>query len=160
MLFLRSFAERNGIFCHVFVTMCNNQFLVMKKFFRTVMAFCLAGGMLAFTGCTDYEDDINKLDDRLTAVEGTIADLKSSIEDGAVITGVQKTETGVNALNELLREMVNPPEAGKQEVTCGKRKFRTGDKVMQIKNYEDVNNGDIGYIRSIYKFGDESTNLY
>ena len=32
----------------------------------------------------------------------------------------QKTETGVNALNELLREMVNPPEAGKQEVTCGK----------------------------------------
>lgn len=28
---------------------------------------------------------------------------------------------------------------------------------MQIKNYEDVNNGDIGYIRSIYKFGDEST---
>lgn len=69
----------------------------------------------------------------------------------------QKTETGVNALNELLREMVNPPEAGKQEVTCGKRKFRTGDKVMQIKNYEDVNNGDIGYIRSIYKFGDEST---
>ena len=40
----------------------------MKKFFRTVMAFSLAGGMLAFTGCTDYEDDINKLDDRLTAV--------------------------------------------------------------------------------------------
>lgn len=69
----------------------------------------------------------------------------------------QKTETGVNALNELLREMVNPPEAGKQEVTCGKRKFRTGDKVMQIKNFEDVNNGDIGYIRSIFKFGDEAT---
>ena len=69
----------------------------------------------------------------------------------------QKTETGVNALNELLREMVNPPEAGKQEVTCGKRKFRTGDKVMQIKNFEDVNNGDIGYVRSIFKFGDEAT---
>lgn len=33
----------------------------------------------------------------------------------------QKTETGVNALNELLREMVNPPEAGKQEVNSVKR---------------------------------------
>ena len=67
----------------------------MKKFFRTVMAFCLAGGMLAFTGCTDYEDDINKLDDRLTAVEGTLADLQKKITDGAVITDVEKTSNGV-----------------------------------------------------------------
>ena len=69
----------------------------------------------------------------------------------------QKTETGVNALNEMLRELVNPPEEGKPEVVCGKRKFRVGDKVMQVKNFEDVSNGDIGYIRNIFKFGDETT---
>lgn len=67
----------------------------MKKFFRTVMAFSLAGGMLAFTGCTDYEDDINKLDDRLTAVEGTVADLQTKIEGGSVITDVETTADGV-----------------------------------------------------------------
>ena len=50
----------------------------------------------------------------------------------------QKTETGVNALNEMLRELVNPPEEGKPEVVCGKRKFRVGDKVMQVKNFEDL----------------------
>lgn len=69
----------------------------------------------------------------------------------------QKTETGVNALNEMLRELVNPPDEGKPEVVCGKRKFRVGDKVMQMKNFEDVSNGDIGYIRNIFKFGDETT---
>ncbi len=69
----------------------------------------------------------------------------------------QKTETGVNALNEMLRELVNPPDEGKTEVVCGKRKFRVGDKVMQVKNFEDVSNGDIGYIRNIFKFGDETT---
>ena len=69
----------------------------------------------------------------------------------------QKTETGVNALNEMLRELVNPPDEGKPEVVCGKRKFRVGDKVMQVKNFEDVSNGHIGYIRNIFKFGDETT---
>lgn len=69
----------------------------------------------------------------------------------------QKTETGVNALNEMLRELVNPPDEGKPEVVCGKRKFRVGDKVMQVKNFEDVSNGDIGYIRNIFKYGDETT---
>ena len=69
----------------------------------------------------------------------------------------QKTETGVNALNEMLRELVNPPDEGKPEAVCGKRKFRVGDKVMQVKNFEDVNNGDVGYIRNIFKYGDETT---
>lgn len=69
----------------------------------------------------------------------------------------QKTETGVNALNELLREKVNPPSPGRAEVQFGKRKFRCGDKVMQIKNFEDVSNGDVGYIRKIIKYGDETT---
>ena len=31
-----------------------------------------------------------------------------------------------------------------------------GDKVMQIKNHDDVNNGDIGYIRKIIRTGDET----
>ena len=69
----------------------------------------------------------------------------------------QKTETGVNALNELLREKINPPAPDKAEVTHGTRKFRCGDKVMQIKNCDEISNGDIGYITKICKFGDETT---
>ncbi len=61
----------------------------------------------------------------------------------------QKTETGVNALNELIRDKVNPPDKTKNETPDGRKKFREGDKIMQIRNHEDVNNGDIGYIKRI-----------
>ena len=71
----------------------------------------------------------------------------------------QRTETGVNALNELIRDLVNPPDNEKAEVKFGKRIFRCGDKVMQIKNHDDVNNGDIGYITTIINM-DSETILY
>lgn len=67
----------------------------------------------------------------------------------------QKTETGANALNQMLREMVNPDGGGKMEAVCGRRKFRAGDKVMQVKNLGDVSNGDTGYIRRISREGDD-----
>lgn len=61
----------------------------------------------------------------------------------------QKTETGANALNQRLQGKVNPPSDEKMDAVHGQRRFRTGDKVMQIKNCEDINNGDVGYITSI-----------
>ena len=67
----------------------------------------------------------------------------------------QKTETGINALNERLREKINPPDIKKPEAVFGKRRFRLGDKVMQTKNHEDVNNGDIGYITGVANDGSD-----
>lgn len=60
-----------------------------------------------------------------------------------------KTETSVDAMNARLQALVNPPAPGKPEAVYGQLRFRLGDKVMQIKNYEQVNNGDVGYIISI-----------
>lgn len=68
----------------------------------------------------------------------------------------QKTETGVNALNLRLRELVNPPNPAKKEAVLGKRIFRSGDKVMQTKNHEEVNNGDIGYITAVSRYGNDT----
>ncbi|MBQ8299855.1 MAG: ATP-dependent RecD-like DNA helicase [Clostridia bacterium] len=80
------------------------------------------------------------------------------IDNVALLTPLrQKTETGVNALNELIRDRVNPPASSKAETPEGRgKKYREGDKVMQIKNFEDVNNGDIGYIRKIVNMGDDT----
>lgn len=69
----------------------------------------------------------------------------------------QKTDTGANALNERIRDIVNPKSLHREEISHGKRLFRCGDKVMQIKNHDDVNNGDIGYIIQIKKSGNEIT---
>ena len=83
---------------------------------------------------------------------------KYGVDNVALLTPYrQKTETGVNALNERLREKVNPPDTQKPEVVFGNRKFRCGDKVMQIKNHDDVNNGDVGYVRKIIRIGDDTT---
>lgn len=83
---------------------------------------------------------------------------KHGVDNVALLTPYrQKTETGVNALNEKLRELVNPGDGIKPEAICGKRIFRQGDKVMQVKNHGDVNNGDVGYITRITKTAAETT---
>lgn len=68
-----------------------------------------------------------------------------------------KTETSVDAMNARLQVLVNPPAPGKPEAVFGQLRFRLGDKVIQIKNYEQVNNGDVGYITSIAGPENEAT---
>ena len=84
-----------------------------------------------------------------------------------VLTPMRKGVLGVERLNEILQQYLNPPEAGKKEKETGGSIFREGDKVMQIKNnYQTkwekrgyhgvvleqgtgVFNGDMGVIRGI-----------
>ncbi len=83
---------------------------------------------------------------------------KYGVDNVALLTPYrQKTDTGANALNERIRDIVNPKSSHSEEISHGKRLFRCGDKVMQIKNHDDVNNGDIGYIIQIKKSGNEVT---
>lgn len=65
-----------------------------KKFYGALLvgSLLLAGGMVS---CSDYDDDINSLSGRVDALEKTVADLKTAIESGSVITNVQSTENGV-----------------------------------------------------------------
>jgi exodeoxyribonuclease V alpha subunit len=72
------------------------------------------------------------------------------VDNVALLTPYRKkTETGVTALNDRLRDRLNPFTHGKPQITFNSRTFRKGDKVMQIKNKGDISNGDIGYITCI-----------
>ena len=52
-----------------------------KQFFHIVAALALICGVFAFTGCTDFEKDINDLTDRIEALEtGKIADLENQVK--------------------------------------------------------------------------------
>ncbi|MBT9147901.1 MAG: ATP-dependent RecD-like DNA helicase [Syntrophomonadaceae bacterium] len=55
---------------------------------------------------------------------------------------------GVENLNTQLQARINPPSPHKTEARYGKGMFRTGDKVMQIRNnyQKEIFNGDIGRI--------------
>ena len=82
---------------------------------------------------------------------------RSSIDDVVLLSPYRKkTETGVNALNDSIREWINPHKKGKTEIKCGNTLFREGDKIMQLKNAEDISNGDTGYIKHINKDENDS----
>ena len=55
----------------------------------------MAGTSLMSTSCKNYDDDIQSLGDRVTAVEGDLASLKQQIESGAVISSVTPSENGI-----------------------------------------------------------------
>ncbi len=70
------------------------------------------------------------------------------IEDIQVLTPMHRGVIGAAQLNAALQAALNPARSGVAEVMRGGRVFRTGDRVMQIRNNYDkeVYNGDIGRI--------------
>lgn len=88
----------------------------------------------------------------------------SAFENIQVLAPSKKGELGTAELNHKLQNALNPRNEEKSEVTVNSKTFRTGDKVMQIKNNYDIRwfkddgdtgegifNGDIGIIEKIDK---------
>jgi len=87
-----------------------------------------------------------------------------------VLTPMRKGALGVETLNGILQEYLNPADEHKKEHRTGDRLFREGDKVMQIKNNYKIEwevrskynipidsgmgvfNGDIGTIKEINEY--------
>ena len=66
-----------------------------KKFVSALLLGSLVFTAGTFTACSDYDDDINSLNERVDAVEKSVAELKAAIEAGSVITNVESTANGV-----------------------------------------------------------------
>lgn len=85
----------------------------------------------------------------------------SPIDDIQILTPTKMSPAGTKELNRSLQLALNPPSRMKKEMRYFDVVFRTGDKVMQIKNDYDVLwqkggekgtgifNGDIGIIMSV-----------
>ena len=98
--------------------------------------------------------------------------------DIQVLTPMRKGLLGVERLNVILQQYLNPPSKEKKEKEHGKGLFREGDKVMQIKNnYQleweistrygmtidkgiGVFNGDMGIVRKINTYEETVTVEY
>ena len=98
--------------------------------------------------------------------------IQAKPEDIQVLTPMRKGLLGVERLNTILQEYLNPPSPKKREREYGLGKFREGDKVMQIKNNYQIEweirgnygiaaekgvgvfNGDMGIIREINTFAE------
>ena len=108
-----------------------------------------------------------------TVLPDTIADLcarrlpktygMSGLSQIQVLTPTRKSIIGVQNLNAVLQDRLNPPSPDKPERVTNRCVFRLGDKVMQVKNnYQlewerlgdfqkglGVFNGDVGFITDI-----------
>lgn len=92
--------------------------------------------------------------------------------DIQIMTPMRKGAIGVERLNTILQEYLNPPGEGKAEKETAGVTYRVGDKVMQIKNNYNIEwevrnkygipmdkgtgvyNGDMGIVREINAFSE------
>lgn len=98
----------------------------------------------------------------------------SNLSQIQVLTPMRKSIIGVQNLNIVLQESLNPASPDKPEKVAGHTTFRLGDKVMQIKNnYQmewerlddgekglGVFNGDVGFITDIDNKNQRLTVVY
>jgi exodeoxyribonuclease V alpha subunit len=77
--------------------------------------------------------------------------LKSRDANFQVLSPKYDGTVGVHNLNQALREKLNPLTELSREYKAGKTTFRTGDRVMVVKNDYSLNvsNGDMGKLRNI-----------
>ncbi len=70
------------------------------------------------------------------------------VRDVQVLVPMYKGEAGADALNDALQEDLNPRGA---EIHTGRRRFRTGDRVIQLRNdyVRGIFNGEIGWVESV-----------
>lgn len=70
-----------------------------------------------------------------------------------IMAPMYATVNGIDNLNKELQEIFNSKESFKNEIKYGEVVYRENDKVLQLVNIpdENVSNGDIGVIQSIYK---------
>lgn len=98
--------------------------------------------------------------------------------DIQVLTPMRKGLLGVERLNTILQQYLNPPSPDKQEREYGQMRFREGDKVMQTKNNYQIEwqvlsrygipvekgmgvfNGDMGIVKEINAFSETMTVEY
>ena len=68
-----------------------------------------------------------------------------------VLAPMYKGENGIDNLNIVLQDLINPKDDSKDELRVGPITYRVGDKILNLVNDIDNNiyNGDIGYIKSI-----------
>ncbi|WP_308555644.1 ATP-dependent RecD-like DNA helicase [uncultured Lactobacillus sp.] len=72
-------------------------------------------------------------------------------DDIQVLGAMYHGNGGVNNLNDIIQEIMNPPKAKSKSLEAHNETFRIGDRILQLQNNpeKDIYNGQIGKISSI-----------
>ncbi|ORI03740.1 RecD/TraA family helicase [Mammaliicoccus sciuri] len=76
-----------------------------------------------------------------------------NMQDIQVLAPIYRGPAGINKLNELLQDILNPKDKDTRFLQYGDVEYRENDKVLQLINRPDDNvfNGDIGVVTGVYK---------
>lgn len=71
--------------------------------------------------------------------------------DIQVLAPMYRGTAGIDAINQLMQELLNPLQKGQISFEASQFHYRTGDKVIHLVNDAEVNvfNGDLGYITDL-----------
>ena len=140
----------------------------MKKFFRLVSMLAVAGLTFAYTSCTDYSEDINKVDGRVDNLQSQFDAFKSATNESikkidGLIADLQKTvatletkedhKKDVDAINKLIDGLKSDATALAGRVTAIEKDLpnyvKKADLNALIESYLKVadNNSVIGQIK-------------
>ena len=140
----------------------------MKKFFRLVSMLAVAGLTFAYTSCTDYSEDINKVDGRVDNLQSQFDAFKSATDESikkidGLIADLQKTvatletkedhKKDVDAINKLIDGLKSDATALAGRVTAIEKDLpnyvKKADLNALIESYLKVadNNSVIGQIK-------------
>ena len=103
-----------------------------KTFFNVIAALALVCGVFAFSGCADYETDINNLNDRVDALEtGRIADVEDQLASlQEALASAESAIDAIEALNlEELSQDLSDLKGTVQEIKSGLSDYATLDYV-------------------------------
>lgn len=79
--------------------------------------------------------------------------VKSGIaaQDVQILAPMYRGQAGINNLNQVLQQLINPKQSNQLEFAYNEQLFRKGDKILHLINDAELNvfNGDIGYITDL-----------
>ena len=109
-------------------------------------------------GYLEKKDDYNfitcdskEIKNVLVQIARKMQEKKINLSNLQVLAPMYKGENGIDNLNIVLQDLINPKDKHKNELKVGPITYREGDKILNLVNDIDNNiyNGDIGYIKSI-----------
>jgi len=136
----------------------------MKKFFRLVSVFAIAGVTFAYTSCTDYSEDIEQTNGRVTTLEGSVATLQNQVTSlqsavSSLQSAMTTAQTNITELQTALgnlqtkhdKDIADLETAYKNADTALKTELEGKITALQTKHQQDVNaiNGEISSLKTL-----------
>lgn len=136
----------------------------MKKFFRLVSVFAIAGVTFAYTSCTDYSEDIEQTNGRVTTLEGSVATLQNQVTSlqsavSSLQSAMTTAQTNITDLQTALGKLQDKHD---KDIAALETAYKNADaalktelegkiNALQTKHQQDVNaiNGEISSLKTL-----------